>query len=64
MILHQTVNQWVPGRRPKTIERHQSLSDMVGEFMNLGVINQHDMLIEVSMNIGRLMSKTHQKMKK
>ena len=59
-----TTNQWVPGRRPKTIERHQSLSDMVGEFMNLGVINQHDMLIEVSMNIGRLMSKTHQKMKK
>jgi len=55
---------WVPGRRPATIERHERLSSMVNEFMNLGVVNQHDMLIEFAMNIGRLMSKTHPKKKK
>ena len=54
---------WVPGRRPATIERHERLSSMVNEFMNLGVVNQHGMLIEFAMNIGRLMSKTHPKKK-
>ena len=49
---------------PATIERHERLSSMVNEFMNLGVVNQHDMLIEFAMNIGRLMSKTHPKKKK
>ena len=48
---------WVPGRRPKVIERHQRLNDLVGEFMNMGVINQHDVLLEVARAVGQLMSK-------
>lgn len=49
---------WVPGRRPKTIERHEKLNSLVSEFINLGVVNQHDMLIETASAIGRIMSKT------